>query len=130
MEALVGKTCEQALSEVAQEEELGTLREQQRRYCELRDAERAERHRLAAQHRRLHDEKERRVAEARVARDVARDARERVAAATLVRAHVTDLLPSVLAGLRSQGYLLDRLQRGDHTSYTSTTTPIPGNNLL
>ncbi|CAG5042544.1 unnamed protein product [Parnassius apollo] len=57
LEVLVGKTTEQALAEVAQEEELETLREQQRRYVELRDAERAERQRLAAQHVRLHDEK-------------------------------------------------------------------------
>ncbi|XP_037298992.1 trichohyalin [Manduca sexta] len=57
LEVLVGKTTEQSLAEVAQEEELATLREQQRRYCELRDAERAERQRLAAHHTRLHTEK-------------------------------------------------------------------------
>lgn len=57
LEVLVGKTTEQALAEVAQEEELATLREQQRRYVELRDAERAERQRLAAQDLRLHQEK-------------------------------------------------------------------------
>lgn len=57
LEVLVGKTTEQALAEVAQEEELATLREQQRRYCELRDAELAERQRLAAHDLRLHQEK-------------------------------------------------------------------------
>ncbi|KAH9644779.1 hypothetical protein HF086_016273 [Spodoptera exigua] len=57
LEVLVGKTTEQALAEVAQEEELATLREQQRRYCELRDAELAERQRLAAHDLRLHREK-------------------------------------------------------------------------
>lgn len=57
LEVLVGKTAEQALAEVAQEEELAALREQQRRYVELRDAERAERQRLAAQDLRLHHEK-------------------------------------------------------------------------
>lgn len=57
LEILVGKTTEQALGEVAQEEELATLREQQRRYCELRDAELAERQRLAAHDLRLHQEK-------------------------------------------------------------------------
>lgn len=57
LEVLIGKTTEQALAEVAQEEELATLREQQRRFIELRDAERAERERLAAQDLRLHQEK-------------------------------------------------------------------------
>lgn len=57
LEVLIGKTTEQALAEVAQEEELAALREHQRRYTELRDAERAERQRLAAQDLRLHEEK-------------------------------------------------------------------------
>ncbi|CAB3234256.1 unnamed protein product [Arctia plantaginis] len=112
LEVLVGKTTEQALAEVAQEEELATLREQQRRYCELRDAELAERQRLAAQDLRLHQEKERRVAEARVAQIAATEARERAAAAVLVQGYVAELLPSVLAGLRDQGYLMERIERG------------------
>ncbi|KAJ0180192.1 hypothetical protein K1T71_004783 [Dendrolimus kikuchii] len=99
VEVLVGKTAEQALAEVAQEEELATLREQQRRYGELRDAELAERQRLAAQDLRLYHEKERR-------------ARERAAAAGLVRGYVAELVPAVLAGLRDQGYLLERIHRG------------------
>ncbi|KOB67369.1 Radial spoke head protein 3-like protein [Operophtera brumata] len=123
LEVLVGKTTEQALAEVAQEEELCTLREQQRRYVELRDAERAERHRLAAQDDRLNREKvarapclacrdERRVAQARVAQQAAVEARERAAAAALVQGYVAELLPAVLAGLRDQGYLLQRAMRG------------------
>ncbi|KAJ8732366.1 hypothetical protein PYW08_015096 [Mythimna loreyi] len=112
LEVLVGKTTEQALGEVAQEEELATLREQQRRYCELRDAELAERQRLAAHDLRLHQEKERRVAEARVAQVAAVEARERAAAAVLVQGYVAELLPSVLSGLRDQGYLMERIERG------------------
>ncbi|CAD0252998.1 unnamed protein product [Spodoptera exigua] len=112
LEVLVGKTTEQALAEVAQEEELATLREQQRRYCELRDAELAERQRLAAHDLRLHREKERRVAEARVAQLAATEARERAAAAVLVQGYVAELLPAVLAGLRDQGYLMERIERG------------------
>lgn len=112
LEVLVGKTAEQALAEVAQEEELAALREQQRRYGELRDAERAERQRLAAQDRRLDGEKERRVAQARVAQLAAGEARERAAAAVLVQGYVADLLPAVLAGLRDEGYLLRRVERG------------------
>nr|XP_032511200.1 radial spoke head protein 3 homolog [Danaus plexippus plexippus] len=112
LEVLVGKTTEQALAEVAQEEELATLREQQRRYRELRDAELAERQRLAAQDERLQKEKERRIAEARAAAVSGREARSRVAAAALVHGYVADLLPAVLAGLRDGGYLVRRMQQG------------------
>ncbi|XP_045534390.1 radial spoke head protein 3 homolog B [Papilio machaon] len=112
LETLVGKTAEQALAEVAQEEELATLREQQRRYLELRDAERAERQRLLAQDIRLQAEKERRVGEARLAQVAAGEARARAAAAALVQGYVAELLPSVLAGLRCHGYLIERIQTG------------------
>ncbi|CAH2107844.1 unnamed protein product [Euphydryas editha] len=112
LEVLVGKTTEQALAEVAQEEELATLREQQRRYRELRDAELAERQRLQLRDERLNQEKERRVAEAREARVAGEEARARVAAATLVQGYVAELLPAVLAGLRDSGYLVRRVTRG------------------
>ncbi|KPJ15923.1 Radial spoke head protein 3-like [Papilio machaon] len=117
LETLVGKTAEQALAEVAQEEELATLREQQRRYLELRDAERAERQRLLAQDIRLQAEKERRVGEARLAQVAAGEARSRAAAAALVQGYVAELLPSVLAGLRCHGYLIERIQTGDYLSF-------------
>ncbi|XP_047527259.1 radial spoke head protein 3 homolog [Vanessa atalanta] len=112
LEVLIGKTTEQALAEVAQEEELATLREQQRRYRELRDAELAERQRLELRDERLNQEKERRVAEARAARVAGEEARARVAAATLVQGYVAELLPAVLAGLRDSGYLVRRMRRG------------------
>lgn len=56
---------------------------------------------------------EQRVAEARVARQSALEARERAAAAALVQGYVAELLPAVLAGLRDQGYLLQRTMRGN-----------------
>lgn len=54
---LVGKTIEQALIEVLEEEEIAALREQQRKFLELRAAERAEARRLEEQERRLREEK-------------------------------------------------------------------------
>ncbi|XP_041976164.1 radial spoke head protein 3 homolog B [Aricia agestis] len=112
LEVLVGKTAEQALAEVAQEEELEALREQQRRYRELRDAERAERRRLEEQDRRLSQEKERRIEQSAAAAVAAQEAKARVAAAALVRGYVADLLPAALAGLRTAGHLQSELQRG------------------
>lgn len=57
LEVLVGKTIEQALVEVLEEEELAAIKEQQRRFLELRAAEKAELQRLEEQERRITEEK-------------------------------------------------------------------------
>jgi len=57
LEVLVGKTLEQSLLEVMEEEELANLRQQQRIYEELRNAEMAEQQRLEEQERRIAEEK-------------------------------------------------------------------------
>ena len=61
LEVLVGKTVEQSLMEVMEEEELANLRVQQRRFEELRFAELVETQRLEEQERRHREEKERRM---------------------------------------------------------------------
>jgi len=57
LEVLVGKTIEQALLEVMEEEELANLRAQQRAFEELRNAEHVEQQRLEEQERRHREEK-------------------------------------------------------------------------
>lgn len=57
LQVLVGKTIEQALIEVLEEEEIAGLKEQQQRFVELRNSERAERQRLEEEDRRLREEK-------------------------------------------------------------------------
>lgn len=57
LEVLVGKTVEQSLLEVMEEEELSNLRQQQRQFEELRNVELAEQQRLEEQDRRFRDEK-------------------------------------------------------------------------
>lgn len=57
LEVLVGKTIEQALLEVMEEEELATLRASQYSYEELRNTELAEVQRLEEQERRHREEK-------------------------------------------------------------------------
>lgn len=57
LEVLVGKTVEQALLEVMEEEELANLRMQQRAFEELRNAELVEQQRLEEQERRHREEK-------------------------------------------------------------------------
>lgn len=57
LEVLVGKTVEQSLLEVMEEEELANLRAQQRAFEELRNAEFVEQQRLEEQERRHREEK-------------------------------------------------------------------------
>lgn len=57
LEVLVGKTVEQSLLEVMEEEELANLRSQQRAFEELRNAEFVEQQRLEEQERRHREEK-------------------------------------------------------------------------
>lgn len=57
LEVLVGKTMEQALLEVLEEEELARLRAQQRAFQELRNAELVEVQRLEEQEKRHTEEK-------------------------------------------------------------------------
>lgn len=56
LEVLVGKTVEQALTEVLEEEELEGLRVQQRRFQEVRASEQAALQRLEEEERRLQEE--------------------------------------------------------------------------
>ncbi|XP_071440387.1 radial spoke head protein 3 homolog B [Hetaerina americana] len=111
LEVLVGKTIENSLIEVLEEEELAALRAQQRRFQELRAAELAEQQRLEEQERRLREEKERRVAQRRAALEAQKEAERRVAAAVLTRGYLIDLLPSVLEGLRESGDLPDDVEK-------------------
>jgi hypothetical protein len=57
LDVLVGKTVEQALIEVLEEEELEGLRVQQRRFRELRASEKAEELRIEKQDRKLREDK-------------------------------------------------------------------------
>ena len=57
MEVIVGKTVEQSLLEVMEQEELANLRQQQRAFEELRNAELIEQQRLEEQERRHREEK-------------------------------------------------------------------------
>lgn len=129
LEVLVGKTVEQALIEVLEEEELASLREQQRRFLELRAAETAEALRysyiflwpaetsmlicrLEEREKRLVKEKERRISEHQEGVKVQKEMEERIAAAVLMQGYMADLLPSVIEGLQSEGFLTDHIKEG------------------
>ncbi|KAI4501292.1 hypothetical protein M0802_003665 [Mischocyttarus mexicanus] len=110
VEVIVGKTIEQALIEVLEEEEVAALREQQRRFRELRAAEKAEVNRLKEQERRLREEKDFRLRQHEEAVKIHQETEDRVAAAVLLTGYIAELLPAVLEGLKMSGFLLDEIK--------------------
>lgn len=113
LEVLVGKTIEQALIEVLEEEELAALREQQRQFLELRAADTAEAQRLEERERRLQTEKMRRLKDFEEGMQSQKEMEERIAAAVLMQGYMADLLPSVLEGLEQEGFLIDNIKEGN-----------------
>ncbi|XP_018300344.1 radial spoke head protein 3 homolog A isoform X1 [Mycetomoellerius zeteki] len=110
LEVLVGKTIEQALIEVLEEEEIAALKEQQRRFLELRMAEKAEEQRLMEEDRRRREEKDQRLKQHEKAMKAQQETEERVAAAVLLTGYIAELLPAVLESLKMSGYLLDEIK--------------------
>ncbi|CAF2976675.1 unnamed protein product [Rotaria socialis] len=117
VETLVGKTVEQALIEVAEEEELAEIREQQREYEEIRNAELIELQRLEEQERRLRAEKERRMKQAQEALRLEQDVAQKIAARAFAKAYLQDLVPSVFNNLRENGYFYDPVENEIETSF-------------
>ncbi|KAF5269178.1 hypothetical protein FQR65_LT02478 [Abscondita terminalis] len=117
LEVLVGKTIEQGLIEVLEEEELAALREQQRRFLETRAAETAEAQRIEERERRLQDEKRRRMKDFEEGLIIQKEMEERIAAAVLMQGYMADLLPSVLEGLEEEGFLTDNIKKDVDESF-------------
>ncbi|XP_053316856.1 LOW QUALITY PROTEIN: radial spoke head protein 3 homolog [Spea bombifrons] len=111
LEVLVGKTIEQALLEVMEEDELATLRLQQRAFRELCDSELAEAQRLEEQERRHREEKERRKKQQREMLLKGKETAEKVAARAFAQQYLDDLIPFVFSSLRDNGYFYDPVER-------------------
>ena len=117
IEVLVGKTIEQSLLEVMEEEELADLRKQQREYEELRNAEKVEQQRLEEQERRLREEKHRRMKQAADVLRLEKETAEKLAAKAFAKSYLADLVPSVFNNLRENGYFYDPVNRDLETGF-------------
>ncbi|KAK5852804.1 hypothetical protein PBY51_006643 [Eleginops maclovinus] len=117
LEVLVGKTVEQSLEEVMEEEELACLRAQQRAFRELRNNELEEVLRLKEQERRRSKEKERRVAQQKEVLKKEREVAEKIAARAFTQQYLADLLPAVFTSLRSHGYFYDPVKKDIETNF-------------
>lgn len=111
LEVLVGKTVEQSLLEVMEEEELASLRQQQRAFEELRNAELVEQQRLEEQERRHREEKERRMKQQREILRKEKETAEKIAARAFAQSYLADLVPSVFGTLSDNGYFYDPVER-------------------
>merc|ERR1712025_1343955 len=117
LEVLIGKTCEQALMGVCEEEELATLRAHQRRYQQRLAAELAETQRLAEQDRRKEEEKARRVEQQREALRLEKETADKVAARLFAVNFLEDLVPAVLGTLNRNGYFSSATARDIESNY-------------
>lgn len=111
LEVLVGKTVEQSLLEVMEEEELANLRSQQREFEELRNAELVEQQRLEEQERRHREEKERRMKQQKEILRKERETSDKIAARSFAQSYLADLVPSVFGTLSDNGYFYDPVER-------------------
>ncbi|NWX14499.1 RSPH3 protein, partial [Aegotheles bennettii] len=117
LEVLVGKTVEQALLEVMEEEELAQLWARQRAYTELRNAELAEVQRLEEQDRRYREEKARRKLQHMQMLQKQKETTEKIAARAFSQHYLADLIPSVFNNLRESGFFYDPVERDIETEF-------------
>lgn len=117
LEVLVGKTMEQALLEVMEEEELSNLREQQRAHEELRNGELMEQQRLEEQERRHREEKNRRMKQQDEMVRKEKETAAKIAARAFAQSYLADLVPSVFGTLTENGYFYDPVEREVERSF-------------
>jgi len=117
LEVLVGKTLEQSLLEVMEEEELANLRAQQRAFEQLRNAELVEQQRLEEQERRHSEEKMRRLNQQREVLAKEKETADKLAARAFAQSYLSDLIPSVFGSLTDHGFFYDPVERDVDESF-------------
>eukprot|EP00294_Goniomonas_avonlea_P016186 CAMPEP_0114552940 /NCGR_PEP_ID=MMETSP0114-20121206/7389_1 /TAXON_ID=31324 /ORGANISM="Goniomonas sp, Strain m" /LENGTH=332 /DNA_ID=CAMNT_0001737843 /DNA_START=220 /DNA_END=1218 /DNA_ORIENTATION=+ len=111
LEVLVGKTLEQSLMEVLEEEELANMRAHEDQFDQIRAAELAEAQRMEAAERRRFEEKENRLKQERERLEREREVSEKVAARSFARRYVGDVMSTVFDGLADTGFFYDPMVR-------------------
>jgi len=111
LEVLVGKTLEQGLMEVMEEEELAAMRAHQEYFEQLRNAELVALQRMEAAEIRKMEEKMRRIAQEKERVEREKAMREKVAAQTFARGYLNGLMGNVFDRLYDTGFFYDPVQR-------------------
>lgn len=107
LEVTTGKTLEQALLEVLNEDEIDGMEREKRRFLEEKDAFEAEVQRIEEEERRKAAETEERIEEVEIAKEAQKELEKRIAAAMLTDQMCRELLPEVLDDMITQGYYVD-----------------------
>ncbi|ESN98534.1 hypothetical protein HELRODRAFT_143766, partial [Helobdella robusta] len=107
LEVLVGKVVEQALLEVQEEEELAALKEQQRIFEELRNADFEEQQRLEEQERRIKQEKMERLRQEISRQKRAKQLEKKISAIAYSKGYIGNLISGTFGDLISGKYFYD-----------------------
>ena len=111
LEVLVGKTLEQSMMEVMEEEELANMRAHQEHFEQIRNSELAETQRLEEAEKRRFEEKERRIGQERERVEREQQVTEKVAARTFAKGFLSELHSSVVDNLKDAGFFYDPLEQ-------------------
>jgi len=111
LEVLVGKTLEQGLMEVMEEEELASLRAHQEHFEEIRNSELVATQRMEAAEKRKMEEKNKRFAQEKARAERENVVKEKIAASTFARSYLDGIMGTVFDNLRSEGYFYDPVEK-------------------
>lgn len=117
LDVLVGKTLEQSMMELMEEEELAELRAHQEEFVQLRNAELAETQRMEEAERRKFEEKERRLTEERERVAKEKVLKEKISATAFAKNYMGGIESAVLDRLGKMAYFYDPVEREVETSF-------------
>eukprot|EP00743_Colponemidia_sp_Colp-15_P000389 GILK01000447.1.p1 GENE.GILK01000447.1~~GILK01000447.1.p1 ORF type:complete len:406 (-),score=110.30 GILK01000447.1:257-1474(-) len=110
LEVLVGKTLEQSMMEVLEEEELAAMRKHQEEFEQIRNAELIETQRMEAAEQRRFEEMERRKLQQRARLQQELIVKQKVAARAFAKEYLQDLKSGVFRSLEDSGHFRDPVQ--------------------
>lgn len=110
LEVLVGKTLEQSMMEVLEEEELASLRRYQEEFEKRRNAELLEAQRMEAAEKRRSDEMERRLQQQAAQKERDMSTMRKVVSRSVANAHLASIRDRALAHLMDAGLFADSVQ--------------------
>ncbi|XP_022185560.2 radial spoke head protein 3 homolog isoform X2 [Nilaparvata lugens] len=110
LEVLVGKTMEQAIIELLEEEREAEQNERQRRVDEIKEAERAEQKRLEEEEAETKKRLEQVQSPDSKASSENGETQKESASPVLTSQYIQELLPSILDGLKASGYLTEEIK--------------------
>merc|ERR1719446_412937 len=110
LEVLVGKTLEQSMMEVLEEEELASLRRHQEEFEKRRNTEMLEVQRMEAAEKRRSDEMERRMQQSAAQREQDLSVMKKVISRSIASAHLGSLKERALSHLFDAGVFADSMQ--------------------